>query len=87
MARLCRTGASTDVGDVAEILDGVEPSAVVAFAPPGATSRNHLVKALTEQTIRITATRQRSNGRDRVSHLSCAQIARRTLEIYLDITQ
>lgn len=75
----------SDVGDVAEILCGVEPSAVVAFPPPGGDSRYEMVNMLTDQVMRVVATGGRSNGRDRVAHLSCAHVAGRLLEVYREI--
>lgn len=78
---------SVDVGDVAEILAGVTPSAVVPF-PPGdgrPAGRAALVEALTDRTAEVLAARRRSNGRERTAWLDSPAIARRIVEVYREV--
>jgi len=63
---------STDVGDVAELLDGVARSEVCADTPAA------LGAALAE----ILRTRERSDGRERRTELKESEIAQRVLSIY-----
>jgi glycosyltransferase involved in cell wall biosynthesis len=69
---------SVDVGDVAEVLAGVTPSAVVAFPE----SRAGLVDALATRLAEVLATGGRSNGRDRVAWLDSVRVAERVVEVY-----
>ncbi len=66
---------STPVGDVPERLAGVFPSCIVSRNP----------KELGEAIVNIMRTRQRSNGRERVIHLSLDQVARQILPIYRSV--
>ncbi len=63
---------SVPVGDVVERLVGVYPSAIVPRDP------DEIGKALAD----ILKKRKRSNGRDKVGHLSLDKIARRVLGVY-----
>lgn len=63
---------STDVGDVAELLDGVEPSAVCVDDPV----------SLGTAVARVFDVNQRSNGRDARSELNELVIAQRLLGVY-----
>jgi teichuronic acid biosynthesis glycosyltransferase TuaC len=75
---------SVDVGDVAEVLDGVTPSAVVGFPEPwgGAAARSRLVARLADRVAEILAVPARSNGRERCAWLDEARVARRLVEVY-----
>lgn len=66
---------STPVGDVPERLDGVFPSCVVSRDP------NELGDAI----VNILRTRQRSNGRERVIHLSLERVASQILALYQSV--
>jgi teichuronic acid biosynthesis glycosyltransferase TuaC len=63
---------ATPAGDIAELLDGVEPS---ALCPPDPES---LARAIT----RCLSEGSRSNGRERTEHLSVERVTARTLECY-----
>jgi teichuronic acid biosynthesis glycosyltransferase TuaC len=63
---------STPVGDVPERLAGVYPSAIVP------RDANQIAGAL----IKILTSKERSNGREHVTHLELAQVARRVIEVY-----
>lgn len=69
---------SVDVGDVAEVLAGVTPSAVVSFPP----TRAGLVEALADRMVEVLAAGGRSNGRDRVAWLDSTAIAQRVVAVY-----
>ncbi len=62
---------STDVGDVAERLDGVEPSAV---------SRTD--EGLTDAVVEILRRGERSNGREHAREISSEQMAERLRSVY-----
>jgi glycosyltransferase involved in cell wall biosynthesis len=66
---------SVDVGDVAEILDGVSPSAVVPFGPD-------LVDRLATEAAQVLAAGTRSNGRERLGWLDSPAIAQRIVDVY-----
>ena len=66
---------TVDVGDVAETLDGVAPSAVVPFEPD-------LVSALADRTAEVLAAGTRSNGRERTGWLDSAAVAQRVVDVY-----
>lgn len=66
---------STPVGDVPERLAGVFPSCIVSRNP----------KELGEAIVNIMRTRQRSNGREKVLHLSLEQAANLILSIYRSV--
>ena len=63
---------STPVGDVPDRLAGVSPSYVAPRDP----------REFGEAVVNILRTRQRSNGREQVVHLSLDQVARRILTVY-----
>lgn len=63
---------STDVGDVREILQGVEPSWICASDP----------LELAAAVVKCLTVRQRSNGRMRSERLGQEQIGARLLELY-----
>jgi teichuronic acid biosynthesis glycosyltransferase TuaC len=63
---------STPVGDVVERLAGVHPSVVVPREP----------QLMAEALTKILLTRARSNGRERIAHLSLAQVAQQVLDVY-----
>lgn len=66
---------STPVGDVPERLAGVSPSCIVSRDP----------KEFGEAIVNILRTRQRSNGREQVIHLSLEQVASQILIIYRSV--
>jgi teichuronic acid biosynthesis glycosyltransferase TuaC len=66
---------STAVGDVPERLAGVCPSEVVSRDP----------KEIGEAISNVLEAKQRSNGRDKVMHLSLDQVALRVLDVYKSI--
>lgn len=66
---------STPVGDVPERLAGVSPSCIVPRDP------EEFGKAI----VNILRTRQRSNGRERVIHLSLDQVASQVLSVYQSV--
>jgi glycosyltransferase involved in cell wall biosynthesis len=69
---------SVDVGDVADVLDGVTPSAVVAFPE----TRAGLVDALAARLADVLAAGGRSDGRERVAWLDSLRVAERVVEVY-----
>jgi len=75
---------STDVGDVATILRGIEPSAVVDFPASWGSTRatEELVTALADRTAEILRRPLRSNGRERNGWLAADRIAERLAEVY-----
>src|SRR5262249_57549685 len=75
---------TTDVGDVAEVLDGVTPSAVVEFPEPwgSAAARGELVDALAERAFDVLADGRRSNGREVTAWLDWNAIARQVIGHY-----
>jgi glycosyltransferase involved in cell wall biosynthesis len=66
------------VGDVAEVLAGVTPSAVLPF-PPG---RAELVDALAGRLAEVLDAGGRSDGRERVAWLESGQVAERVVAVY-----
>lgn len=78
---------STDVGDVPDILDGITPSAVVAFPRPWGrpAARQALVAQLADHTAEILAAGGRSNGRERNAWLAWDRIATATIDVYRDV--
>jgi glycosyltransferase involved in cell wall biosynthesis len=69
---------SVDVGDVAEVLAGVTPSAVVPFPP----TRAGLVEALAAPLAEVLATGGRSDGRERIVWLDSLAVAERVVAVY-----
>jgi glycosyltransferase involved in cell wall biosynthesis len=75
---------STDVGDVADILDGITSSVVVPF-PDAWGSRDglaRLVRSLAAAAAGILAAGTRSNGRERGAWLESTRIAGRVAGVY-----
>ncbi len=66
---------STPVGDVPERLAGVSPSCIVSRDP----------RELANAIVNILRTRQRSNGRERVIHLSLEHVASQILALYQSV--
>jgi glycosyltransferase involved in cell wall biosynthesis len=78
---------TVDVGDVAEVLAGVDPSAVVAF-PAGAETpetRADLVAALADRAVDVLAAGRRSNGRERTEWLDTRSVAERIVGVYRQV--
>lgn len=75
---------STDVGDVAQLLEQVTPSAVVAFPEdwPSPRATAEVVRQLAEHAETILRAGQRSNGRERSGWLDSTTVAQRLVEIY-----
>jgi glycosyltransferase involved in cell wall biosynthesis len=75
---------TVDVGDVAEVLAGVSPSAVVPFPEPwgGADTRAALIGSLADRLAEILATPARSNGRECVARLDSLRVAERIVAVY-----
>jgi teichuronic acid biosynthesis glycosyltransferase TuaC len=75
---------SVDVGDVAELLAGVEPSAVVAYPddPRRSHARAELVERLTDAATSVLADGRRANGRARCSWLDLDVVAARVIAVY-----
>jgi glycosyltransferase involved in cell wall biosynthesis len=78
---------SVDVGDVAEMLAGIEPSEVVAFPKEGnaGAARDMLVGRLADATARVLANGARADGRERLSWLSLDQVAGRVVDVYRSV--
>jgi glycosyltransferase involved in cell wall biosynthesis len=78
---------TTDVGDVASVLDGVTPSAVVEYPEPwgGPQAREQLIQGLTDRVAEVLAANTRSNGREVNAWLAWSQIARTMIEMYRDV--
>ncbi len=75
---------SVGVGDVAQTLSGVTPSAVVDYPEEanGDKARTDLVGMLADRVAEILASGQRSNGRERNGELDSMRIAARVTEVY-----
>lgn len=74
---------SVDVGDVAEMLAGVSPSAVVDFPSKEAGDpRVELVKRLATAAGAVLEKRRRSDGRESRQWLDSARIAQRVVAVY-----
>ena len=75
---------SVELGDVAEVLAGVEPSSVVAFpdhADPLA-ARTALVASLVDAMAAVFEDGRRSNGRELTSWLDLPLVAQRVVDVY-----
>jgi glycosyltransferase involved in cell wall biosynthesis len=78
---------AVDVGDVADVLAGVNPSAVVAF-PNGVETpetRRNLVAGLADRAVEVLAAGTRSNGRERSAWLDLRSVAERVVEVYRQV--
>ena len=75
---------TTDVGDVADVLDGVTPSAVVEFPEPWGTpeAREQLVEGLAQRSFEVLADGRRSNGREVNAWLDWTAIAGQVIAHY-----
>ncbi|GAB3138737.1 hypothetical protein GCM10027290_06650 [Micromonospora sonneratiae] len=75
---------SVDVGDVAEVLDGVRPSAVVRYptGPLEGMTHTRLVAELADRTAEILTDGRRADGREQVSWLDERLVAQRITEVY-----
>jgi len=75
---------SVAVGDVAEVLSGVEPSAVVDFPQRWGdpSARGELVDCLADRTAEVLASRARSNGREATTWLESTAVAARIVGVY-----
>lgn len=75
---------SVDVGDAAEVLDGVTPSAVVDFPEPRGTAsaRRALVNRLADAAAGILAVPARSDGRKRVDRLATEVVTAQLIDVY-----
>jgi teichuronic acid biosynthesis glycosyltransferase TuaC len=75
---------TVDVGDVAEVLAGVSPSAVVPFPEPwgGARTWATLIEALADRLVEVLAAPARSNGREHVGWLDSLRVAERVVAVY-----
>ena len=75
---------SVAVGDVAEVLAGVRPSAVVDFPTPWGdlAARAQMVRTLADRTAEVLASRERSNGREETAWLESTRVARRIVGVY-----
>jgi teichuronic acid biosynthesis glycosyltransferase TuaC len=78
---------TTDVGDVAEVLSGVTPSAVVEYPEPWGTpqARAELVAGLTDQVAQVLDAGIRSNGRERNAWLAWDKIGESMIDMYRDV--
>lgn len=78
---------SVDVGDAAEVLAGVTPSAVVPFPQPWGTpaARHQLVETLAAHVCDLLAQPRRSDGRDRCGHLDEKLVAQQVVAIYREV--
>jgi teichuronic acid biosynthesis glycosyltransferase TuaC len=75
---------TTDVGDVAEVLDGVHPSAVVEFPEPWGSpeTRAQLVEGLVARCAEVFTDGRRSNGREVNAWLDWDVIGRQIIDHY-----
>lgn len=63
---------STDVGDVAEIMEGVEGCYLVKPNP----------EDMADKLLKVLQWRRRTNGRDKIKHLGSGPIAQRIIAVY-----
>jgi glycosyltransferase involved in cell wall biosynthesis len=78
---------SVGVGDVAELLAGVTPSAVVEY-PNGwgtAQARQHLVTELADRTAEVLEAGIRSNGREVNARLDLSQVTAAVVDVYRQV--
>lgn len=80
---------SVDVGDVADMLAGVEPSAVVGFpdGPDAAADPRDIVERLADAVDGVLAARRRANGRELRAWLAADRIAERMVHIYRSVAR
>lgn len=75
---------STDVGDVPEMLLGVEPGGVVAW-PADSTDQDAWLEAFALRVAAILDAGRRSDGREKRSRLRQEEVAAKLLAIYADV--
>lgn len=75
---------TVDVGDTPEILDGVTPSAIVAFPDPWGTTEatDTLVTDLAAALAPILAARERADGRERLRRLEPDAVTASLVDVY-----
>jgi glycosyltransferase involved in cell wall biosynthesis len=75
---------TVDVGDVNEMLAGIEPGGVVPWPanPDDENARTAWREALARQVVDVTRSPRRSDGREKRSFLREEEIARRVLAVY-----
>lgn len=73
---------STDVGDAAEMLDGVTPGGVVPFPAAAESGRDAWLGELAARTVAVLRERRRSNGRALRGSLRQEAVCARILGIY-----
>jgi len=66
---------STDVGDVAKVIEGVEGCYLVKPDP----------EDVADKLFRVLQWRQRTHGRDNIKHLGSGPITQRIIEVYNEI--
>jgi len=78
---------SVDVGDVAELLSDVEPSAVVPFPErkDESAARRELVNRLAEEAVSVLRKQSRANGRQTCARLDLDAVAVRVVAVYRDV--
>jgi glycosyltransferase involved in cell wall biosynthesis len=78
---------TTDVGDVASVLSGVSPSAVVEYPEPWGSpeAREQLVQQLADRVAEVLLAGTRSNGRQVNAWLSWETIGRSMIDMYRDV--
>lgn len=77
---------SVDVGDVREMLAGVEPGGVVDW-PRGGDGEPALIEELARAVLSVLAADRRADGRERRDSLRREHVARRTLDIYREVLE
>jgi teichuronic acid biosynthesis glycosyltransferase TuaC len=75
---------SVDVGDVPDVLDGIEPSTVVEWPEPWGTpsATDELVHSLADGVAAVLATRARSNGPEHRDRIDVHSSAVKVTEVY-----
>ena len=77
---------SVDVGDAPEMLEGIDPGAVVPWpSSNGASPREELAKKLAEQVLAVLRSARRSNGRAMRQNLRQEALVHRLVEIYREV--
>jgi glycosyltransferase involved in cell wall biosynthesis len=75
---------STDVGDVADVIEGITHSAVVPWPEPSSSpaARTQLVRDLADRLQKVLADRERSNGRAFSERVDLYAKAREIVKVY-----
>ncbi|MEU0153521.1 glycosyltransferase [Micromonospora fulviviridis] len=78
---------SVDVGDVAQVVDGVRPGAVVRFpdGPIKDAAREQLVTELADRTAEVLRDGRRADGREKNAWLEERLVAQRITEVYRQV--